>query len=446
MPVIGAIRQRMLLLARSEQGIALPTALMAMVASFALASVAILSSVDAQQGTGRDIHAKNAIAAADAGANIALERLNRYHKSLTPATPCVGPSGEHLSPSGGWCPATEAETVGGSTFSYQVSAFEEEVPLSVVAIGTANGVSRRIEVGLMSYAGEEVFANEKLIGQNGVEVVGSAIVRTDIGTNGDITREGNAATICGNLRHGIGHTAPKPDCEDEVTEGNKNLPPVEVPEDLATNNDNCRLEATCADKTIVDTYSKKRSSSAPYEASTRTVQINGGATLTMGGSRYFICKLEIQSGELIMAAGPGVESHIYFDTPENCGLSAGSPQVVITGNGKVFSTGYNPAEGKFNLPVLYLIGSPSIETKVELEGTSSTLEMIIYAPNSKIDIGGNSKLLGMAAGKSLFIHGNATIESDPGVKPPDILYESLWERTHYVECTGTEVSPPNAYC
>lgn len=65
-------------LRRNERGIAVPTALMALVASFAIASVAVMSTVDVQQGTKRDHDSKEAIAAADAGANIALLRLNRY--------------------------------------------------------------------------------------------------------------------------------------------------------------------------------------------------------------------------------------------------------------------------------------------------------------------------------------------------------------------------------
>src|SRR5436190_22862846 len=80
MPVVDRLRARLRLLLRSESGMALPTALFAMIASFALASVAVMSSVDAQHGTVRDRASKNAIAAADAGAGVALLRLNRFQK------------------------------------------------------------------------------------------------------------------------------------------------------------------------------------------------------------------------------------------------------------------------------------------------------------------------------------------------------------------------------
>jgi hypothetical protein len=77
MALFRSIREHLVTLARSEQGMALPTAIFAMIASMGLASAAILSSVDVQQGSHRDSGSKKAIAAADAGASVALLRLNR---------------------------------------------------------------------------------------------------------------------------------------------------------------------------------------------------------------------------------------------------------------------------------------------------------------------------------------------------------------------------------
>ena len=77
---------------------ALPTAIFAMIAVTALGSVAVLSSVEAQRGTARDHDSKEAIAAADAGANIALLRLNRFQSSISAVKPCIGPAGETRSP------------------------------------------------------------------------------------------------------------------------------------------------------------------------------------------------------------------------------------------------------------------------------------------------------------------------------------------------------------
>jgi hypothetical protein len=429
---------------------ALPTAIFAMIASMGLASAAIMSSVDVQQGTHRDSDSKQAIAAADAGASVALLRLNRFQGSLSPSTPCVGPAGEPQTAVGGWCPATSAESVGDASFAYQFSAYAPGSEMSVVAVGAADGVSRRIEVGLISYNGEEVFADERLIGQDNITLEGTPDVRTDVGTNGDIESKGTG-TLCGDVRHGTGKSAPEPDCDGGVTEGNKDLPPIVPPEGIETNNSNCRLAATCANKSDLDTYvgsngKEKRTSTNPWDAETRTIDIKGGSTLTMGGGDYFVCRLFINNGQLIMA-GANVNVRIFFDTPENCGLSAGDTQISITGNANIVSSGYIPSENKFDVPGLYVIGSPDIPTTIDLSGTSGTNELMLYAPYSDVEIGGNATWIGMVAGNTLRLHGTPTVESDPGIDPPDIFFTSLWERTRYVECTGSTGSPtPDASC
>jgi len=454
MDAIGPLGRRLRQLLASERGMALPTALFALIATFALASVAILSSVDAQHGTLRDRDSKEAIAAADAGASVALLRLNRFQGSLSEATPCIGPGGESVGvEANGWCPATPAENVGESTFSYQVSGFESNAELSVVAVGTSGSVSRRIEVGLVSYDGELVFANEKLIGQDDVNLEGTPDIRTDLGTNGSVHGNGSY-TICGDIRHGVGKEAPEPDCDGEVTEGNKVLPPVTLPADIATNNSNCRLEAdpensalsTCDDPTEVDTYSKHRNSTTPWDPVTRTITVTSNATMTMGGQDYFVCQLFVDNGDLIMAGADEVQVRIFFDTPENCGLSAGDTQLRIGGNGNVVSTGFNPSEESYRVPGFYLLGSLTTPTSVELTGHSGTNELILYAPNSDVELGGNAKWIGMIAGKSLRMHGTPIVESDPNIEPPDEAFSTLWGRTHYVECTGASASPPSADC
>jgi hypothetical protein len=425
----------------SERGMALPTVLFAMIATLGLASAAIIASTDVQRGTKRDSESKNAIAAADAGASVALLRLNRFVSSLTTAHPCVGPNGEWQTPSGGWCPATTTESVGGSSFSYQVSSYQKGAELSVVSVGTSGGVSRRVEVGLYSSNGENVFANEDVIGQDNISLSGTPDIETDIGTNGSV--EGNGSfTICGDVRHGVGKSAPEPDCDGEVTEGNKELPEVTPPENIATVNSNCRLVPNCTKepKKEVDTWSKKNG----WNASTRTLSVAQNSTLTLGGTDYFICKLEVGPGTLYMAAGSHVR--IFFDTPENCGLSAGATRMSVGGNGAIVSSGYNPKEGKYDVPGFYMLGSANIPTKVDLSGNGSVNELILYAPYSEVEMGGNTEWKGLVAGKSIHMHGTPKITSDPNITPPDITFQSLWERTHYVECTGASASTPNGDC
>src|SRR4051794_17330425 len=226
MASFGKVRTMLRRLGSEQGGMAVPTALAVLLASFGLASAAVLSSVDAQQDSHRDQDSKSAIASADAGASLALLRLNRFQSKLSPTIRCVGPAGETQAPlANGWCPKIAAETLGGSSFTYQVSAYTPGSELSVVATGTDGVVSRRVNVGLVSVNGKNVFADEHLIGQDGIDLNGTAgSIETDIGTNGSVTRNGHPV-VCGNVRHGVGKSLGwKPDCGKQELEGEKELP------------------------------------------------------------------------------------------------------------------------------------------------------------------------------------------------------------------------------
>lgn len=437
-------------LVASESGAALPTALLATVASFALASVAVMSSVNAQQGTKRDSASKNAIAAADAGAGVALLRLNRFQSKLTASTPCIGPAGEIQEPSAGWCPATTPETVGRATFSYRVSAFKPKSELSVVAVGASGGVSRRVDVKLAAKSEGNVFLTEQLIGESGIHLEGGPTLNTDLGTNGSIelTSNGKSYVLCGDIRHGVGKASPTPNSpptcpeQGEVTEGTQTLPPVVPPEDIATSNSNCRLAATCGE----DPYQgKKRTETKPWDAEHRFINVPQGASLTLGGGDYWICGLFVD-GELIMASKSQVR--IFFDTPEHCpGLDSSHTQINISASAAIRSTGYGTSEDTFNVPGLYVMGSPTIPTTVNLTGSAGGLnEVMIYAPYSNLEISGNATWIGMFAGKTVRMNGNPKIKSDARIPLPEQFYTGLLERSRYVECTGATGSPPDVNC
>lgn len=428
-------------LRRNERGIAVPTALMALIATFAISSVAVMSTVDVQQGTKRDHDSKEAIAAADAGANIALLRLNRYLPSLTLAHPCIGANGEYQTPVSGWCPATATESVGGATYSYAVSAYTGTgTPLNIVSVGSSGTVQRRVNVALMTNKGQGVFADEKFIGQDEINVKGNFKIEADIGTNGGITQSGGSGTICGDERHGHGKSAPEPDCTGNMRfEEERDLPPIVPPANLATENANCMLAQKCTSGPYIgqtDTYTKSK----PWTEKTRTINVGGNGTLTMNGGDYFICKLEVGPGTIYMSAG--AHARIFIDTPQNCGLASGATQVNIGGNGNLVSSAYNPKQGMYEIPQIYVLGNGA----VKIGANSGTNHLMLYAPESKVDLEGNAEWVGMFAAKSITLNGTPYFSSDPNIKEPDLTYAGRFTRTRYVECTGATASPPNANC
>jgi len=235
------------------------------------------------------------------------------------------------------------------------------------------------------------------------------------------------------------------------SEGNRTLPPVVPPANIATSNSNCRLALTCTidPKTEVDPYvpngGQKRTSTKPWDAEHRFINVPQGASLTLGGGDYWICGLFVD-GELIMASKSQVR--IFFDTPEHCpGLDSIHTQINISASAAIRSTGYGTSEGTFNVPGLYVMGSPTIPTTVNLTGNAGGLnEVMIYAPYSNLEISGNATWIGMFAGKTVKINGNPKIKSDARIPLPEESYPSLLERSRYVECAGATGSPPDANC
>lgn len=506
------LRARLALLGRSESGMALPVALFAMISSMALAGAAVVATIDVQHGASRDNASKAAIAAADAGANVARVRQSRYAYVLNRNTPClmVGPSGRlERSPAETfgaqeWCPQISG-TVGGASFVYRVSAVGVNCgsyEFCVVATGTANGVNRRIEVaynrsGTNTNLSEEnlsieelaekelkereriereareieeeegaqkakeheeeelkkleeeakAFAAEGFVGREGIVLSGNADIRVGVGTNGSLVTSGNAS-ICGDVRHGVGRTWTKSgnasQCSGyQVTEGNRELPPVSsfIPLDIATNNSNARITACTATNVPAncqkDSYTGDWGKKPPFNPGSRTITLSSNETLTVGGGDYWICAISMSgNSQLIMADGARVR--FFFDTPENCGYNGN--QISLSGNNRIAATGYQPSDGQFEMPGFYLLGSPTIATQINLSGNySTTNEMIVYAPDTYINISGNATFKGMIAGRKIEMSGNGKVEQDDGfVLPPELNPGAHEEGGETIEEPGEE--------
>ena len=466
--IARSIRLRLLPSLRSEQGIALPTAMLATVAALALAGAAVSSTVNVQQSSHRDSDSKSAIGVADAGANVALLRLGRDSGELAESACLSGSAPE----GNGWCSPVTGE-VGGGEYSYQLSeagiACGGASGLCVVSTGIAGSVTRRVEVtftqsgGANSGGGGGGGGPEGLIGDDDIEIENNADVRVSVGTNGKVSVHNNG-NVCGNIRHGVGE--PSTDFHNNgtqcsgytETEENVDLPAVSsfMPSDIATNNSNYRLVNCVSENNPEgceeDTYSGKWKSNVPWNPETRTISTFNNATLTLGGGDYFVCKLELSNNShLIMAKDSLVR--IFFDTPENCGMSSGVKQIYLSNNANITSTGYQPDEEKFSLPGLYVQGSTSIATTVEWKNNSGNNELFLYAPNSHIELQNNAVFVGMIVGKTIHIENNVVVKQDDGFELPeeqDPFKEEegppVYTAQYYVECSGEATPAPNSGC
>lgn len=461
MVTIERLLRHLLALMRSEEGMALPFAAFATAATLSLGAAAVLASVDVQQGSHRDSASKSAAAAADAGASVALMRMNRYASSLTNTSNqnCLGVNAEGslivTGATNGWCPPI-TETVGGSTYTYRVSAMVTGAPLQVVSTGTSAGTSQRVDVTLGAESAEGALKVEGLISEGDININGNAHIRVSVGANENIeAKKEGSWEICGNARHGAGKKGPESErlsCGGEEKEGEVLLPPVSsfIPPEIrsATYNSDRRLvqcttrepnksPAYCEE----DRYAAEHPRAWPYTAVPPRIELPSGTTLTLGGEDYWLCQLNLGAGsELIMAA----EAHVrlFFATPEECGMSSSEPQIKMVGNPTVVSTGYKPPIS-YDMLSVFMLGGPT--STVELGG-NATNQMMLYAPDSEVTIFGNGTWKGPIVGGSITIKGDATFEEDAGFESQGLPSDTLYSRQSYIECSGTAVSVPNENC
>ncbi|HYC81862.1 MAG TPA: hypothetical protein VEB65_08750 [Solirubrobacterales bacterium] len=506
---LSACKQRLRALVRREDGMALPVALFAMIASMALAGSAVVATMDVQRGAHRDDSSKRAIAAADAGANIARARQTRYAYVLNEKNPCLrmGAGGvlerapaELVGPQA-WCPAISG-SVNDASYVYRVSPVGVECgeqELCIVSTGTADSVSRRIEVAYdrsnpfgntqeneswkteldkkineleealekareegdvtkikeleeqLTIVREEEAAKihlEGFVGREGIVLSGNADIRVGVGTNGNLETSGNA-TICGDIRHGVGKSwlasANAHQCSGyDVTEGNYVLPSVSsfMPLNIATVNSNFRLVTCSQSRTPTGCQSDTLtggnwSSNYPFNSSKREITLAGNSTLTIGGGDYWLCGMSFSgNSQLIIAKGAKVR--FFFDTPEHCGGNGN--QLSFSGNNQIVATGYQPSLGQFELPGFYFLGSTSGTSSLSLSGNSTvTNEMIIYAPDTYLNISGNATWKGIIAGRRIVMSGNGHVEQDAGFQVPPELNPQPTESSETIKKLEEEI-------
>jgi hypothetical protein len=435
---------------RSERGFALPTVLTIIVAGLGLSGAAVVASIHAQSGSVRDQDSKDALAAADAGVQVALYRQNKIATSNV--LPCVvSGTGDALVPGSanadGWCPAWTG-TVGGRSYTYRVKPWTIvgttqtgiKRELSVVSVGGADNISRRVDVVARAKDGTGVFGDFSAVGIDGVTInsssnIGNSGTTTNAATNGSITTLGSGY-LCGDAKHGVGQTFSGTQCPGySVFEEAISMPPVD-PGTAWTDNSNGRFFSQ-----------DRKQGNVTWDETTRTLTMTGGGRVTLGASDkpYSFCQLNMSgNSQLIVAQGSVVT--ILFHSPETCGQT-GNPvtQVNMTGNTQFVTTSGNP----YDLRVV-MVGSDSIPTKAHFIGNSGS-EMTIYAPKTDVELWGNTNYSGAVTGKTLTLGGNAKFLNDDRAGQSQLPISIVYRRERYVECTGGALpsgtgTHPDDYC
>ena len=464
-------------LLRAEHGFAVPTVLFMILGAFAVVSVAVVASVDAQHGAIRDQRTKAALTAAEAGVS---QALIRYNSDLGPPSsqPCLQPSGSSLvaaptqtGTNAGWCQAASG-TSGSGSYSYSVRPTPATGTIEIVSTGNFSGITRRVDVVAKSSSGTQVFLDAAVKSQTNITVASNSTIKAGTAAGGDITLASNSSQ-CGIASVGLGHhltTAgangyfQNTNCTgaldpNSAVQQNLTLPPVNQG-DAATNNDNQRItNAASGSGSPADLVSGSRGDIS-WSAATRQLTIDHNSSLTLTGQTYSLCKLTLlQNSSLYIAASQSVR--IYFDSPEACNLpldqsnnpELGTTQLTLASNSRITSSTLNPASIAF-----LFVGSQARRTNITLNSNtlangSCVQNFVVYAPFTYIDVKSNAqgnsiiKYCGAIAGNSINLNSNVEFSTDslsqaytlPGTAPHYV-------KTKFVECSAAASSPPNSGC
>ena len=437
---------------------AIITVLTTITIGLAVGGVAAVTATNAMRGSIRDENSKDALAAADAGAQVALLRQNQVE--VADDAPCIVFVAGTLTAGGadgaGWCPEVSGSS-GDASYSYRVRAPQVTELLSrveVVSTGTVNGVTRRVHTIAESPRANAVFATSTVIADSSISLSNAAVVNGNAATNGNITLENNAH-LCGSATHGDGMSVVITNnasqggssCSEPTypaTTGVVTLPPVDqglVAE--PAHNDNDRINP--ANPLAPDTISGNRSD-VIWDPVNRTLEIGSNSALTLGGQDYSFCKLQLASNSsLIVAAGASVR--IFFDAPENCPTLGAGPQIKLESNSRLTTTNGGPGTLQ-----LLVVGSsnPSVQSdNVVIDSNSrTTMPVVLYAPRSGIVINSNSTILGAVAGETVALDGNARVTSHTDASSLELPLPLKYEQRQFVECSATQApaSAPSTNC
>jgi Tfp pilus assembly protein PilX len=408
---------------RDDDGVAMVVAMGALLVMLLLAGLAFDASTRSSASATRDVRAKHALQAAEAGLQTAVYRMNLLGPS---AQACPAPNGTVAAPTAGLCPPQGGTLGDGATFSYRTSVGLESADACagrpvhakttlaqrcVTSVGTVDGVTRRVQARVAAYASTPLFPVAGILGLDGVSISGNVSApKTAVGSNMTVDINGNVT---------VGSVVLPKDATLQRT-GNVTAPLAtpRMPDpyvltqpdtgNTATDNRNARI-ANGARRPPVQPYDQVESSSTTavqYDPVTRALRISGNATLTLGGGNYNFCSVEV-TGNVHINVRAGEKTAIYVDSPENpdSGCPPGTGTFSVAGN----FDGGNPADP--TALQLYVYGRNDARDGVVIRG-NSILYAAIYAPKSTVSIAGNALIVGGLAAQRVEMAGNGLQWSD----------------------------------
>lgn len=490
---------------RGEDGFSLVPAIAMLALLIMLGGVAVQEAISALGATRKNELRKRALQTADAAVDSAVYALNRADLSgginIDPLDPgsvlnqtcLVGfgtaggldltnlPTGTIPDSDGRrWCPETTPETTPeGTTWTFRVSELARvgaedcagtgllSLDREIVAVAEAgteaeNKTVRRIRARLRaSIALLSGAAVQSASTTAALQMSGSARVLGDIASNHDITGAGtNVVTGSAVVPQGRTVSGVVPG-GGALTACSKFVLPAVDPGDSATVNDNAALSADCVTAGMITTPCKPLIVTTGGVTNTTidkpTLRVWGNGRAVLSGATYSYCSIRLESqGSLVIKSTTPI-TRIFLRDPADCAGVPNAGQIVVDGSSRIINC-HNSTQPE--TLQLYALGSETTATTQTLAGagllTSSTATlaacgtvpslngwpMVVYAPNSRVEIGGSTELAGQVAADTVYMSGGAAVQPVNALVNLDQLGAEpilpLYQAHDYVECVGKD--------
>jgi Tfp pilus assembly protein PilX len=440
---------RLLAILRREDGVAVAVAMGALSVLMVLGAVALSAAVSTETATRSETLRKRAFQTADAGVQATQYRMNMLGPA---ADKCIGgPTSTVASPPAGstTCagytesagngatytsytstPLAAGARCAGTTISSTTSTVDQRC---VTAVGSVDGVQRRVQARVASYAAAPLFPVAGIVSATSVDMSGSAQVAGTLGLNGILSLQGapsvTRVVLAGSAASISRPTWMTPPPSGPVTDRYV-LPSVDPGSSATTADGNARLSNG------TDALPQHTST---WNAATRSLSFNSG-TVFLGGGVYNFCNLTVSGAGDLKIVNPA-RTAIFIDSPTRPGSNCppGSGNLAISGSGKITQNTTDPTAVQ-----LYIVGNGSV---VDFPGATAFYGTI-YAPSSTLTFTGSGAITGAAAANKVIMSGAGTFYGDQRATTITTNGVGVYFRTAWRECdpAGATTTDPGAGC
>jgi Tfp pilus assembly protein PilX len=453
---------------RSEQGVALPvaTAMMLVISLFVVAF--FTTALQVNDTSVDDRASKRALAAAEAGLQMALYRLNRI--ATNEPTRCL--TNTWVAPDGDACPGF-TDTVGNeASYTYYVTPEMAQLPAAqrtcvvlpgrtlagtdrcITVIGTASGVQRRAQVGASTVTGAASYKSIGLMSKSLMYAGNSSEIKSDVGVNG-IAHFGNSAqtfetpVVYGALLRAPGSTYEESGSSQNIAGGQQS---VSTPFTFPTIDfEAAEIAAQATNlKTLAPWIAP---SGSVYNTVTKHFTVTGDAILPAG--TYYFCRFYMGNSAKLRFS-PSQPTQINVDSPSRPGslctgqadpagtfwlensneFNKGGREELV----EVFVHGTNRNADRSRPTWCTPAGDPPTIDRCEsdvLLNNSSGFEGMINAPDTTVELNNSGVFTGAIAADKIRFNNSVKFELTASVKDSAPATSSGVRRGGWVECSPT---------